>query len=104
VTQVSARFAASGVPGGFGGIDFVQRAALRGLVADVVKDEELRLGADVAGVGDAGGFQIGNPLLGNAAGVFVIELFGDGIDDVGDCACSMGKTSCRFKCVKPYVV
>ena len=42
------------VPGPFHGIDLVIASMLILLVANLVEDEELRLRADVAGVGDAG--------------------------------------------------
>ncbi len=43
-----------GVPGPFDRIDLVEPAVLGLLVAHLVEDEELRLRADEAGVGDAG--------------------------------------------------
>ena len=42
------------VPGALDRIDLVVAAMLVLLVADLVEDEELRLGTDEAGVGDAG--------------------------------------------------
>jgi hypothetical protein len=72
------------VPDPFLGVDEVV-AALRVLVeADAVEDVELRLGAPVADVGDAGLGQVGLGLLGDVAGVARVALAGDRIDDVAD--------------------
>ena len=54
-----------GVPGAFDRVDLVVAAMLVLLVADVVEDEELGLGPDVAGVGDARSSQVRLGLAGD---------------------------------------
>ena len=55
----------AGVPGAFGRVDLVLAPVLVLLVANVVEDEELGLGSDVARVGDAGLLQVGLGLSGD---------------------------------------
>ena len=72
------------VPRAFRRIDLVVAAVLVLLVADVVEDEELRLGADEAGVGDARSAS-GTPRpCGRCAAGRACIPSGDRIDDVGD--------------------
>ncbi len=52
--------------------------------AHVVEDEELGLGAEISSVGDSRRAQVHLRLAGDVAGIAVIALLGDGIDDVGD--------------------
>ena len=72
------------VPSRFHRVDFVHGPVLLRHKSDVVEDEELGLGADVAGVGDAGLLQIGDPLLGDVPRIAGVLFFRDRIDDVGD--------------------
>ena len=75
----------AGVPRAFDRIDLVVAPVLVLLVADVVEDEELRLGPDVAGVGDARSASgTPRPCARRAAGRGVKSLRVIGIDDVGD--------------------
>ena len=72
------------VPRAFDRVDLVVAAVLVLLVANLVEDEELRLGPDEAGVGDARLLQV---LLGFARDMARVPrefLPGDRIDDVGD--------------------
>ena len=60
-------------------------AALRVLVeTDVVKNEELQLGAHVAGVADAGALEIVDRLAGDVARIAGIVLVRDGVQNVAD--------------------
>ncbi len=52
--------------------------------ADVVEDEELRLGAEQSGISRAGGRQIHLRLLGDITRIPVVALLRHGIDDVRD--------------------
>ncbi len=75
---------AAGSPSGHVGFDLEETAA--GLVteADAVEGEELRLGAPVAGVGDARIFEILFRFLGHVARILVVGLARGGIVDVAD--------------------
>ena len=74
----------AGVPAAFLGVDEVV-AGVRVLIeADVVEDEELGFGAEIGGVGEAGVLEIQLGLLGDPAGIAIVVLAGDGIDDVAD--------------------
>ena len=68
----------------FLGLDVVVARVLLGVVADVVEDEELGLGAEVGGVGDAGRLEIGLGLARDVARVARIVGAGDRIGDVAD--------------------
>jgi hypothetical protein len=57
-------FFAAGVPDAFDGIDGVEGLVAARGVADVVEDEEFRLGTEVGGVGNAGRLQVGFGLPG----------------------------------------
>ncbi|MCY1235187.1 hypothetical protein D9M72_477940 [compost metagenome] len=81
VAQVSAFFFAAGVPVRFFGVDLVEAALRRGLVLDVVEDEELGFRREERGVGDAGGREVGLSLLCHAAGVAVVRVTGAGVHD-----------------------
>ena len=70
---------APAVPGGLDGVDLVEGRVRGAVVGDAVKDEEFGLGPEVGGVGDAGALQVGLRLLGDAAGVSVVGLLGQGI-------------------------
>ena len=72
----------AGVPLPLDGVDPVEAAVRRGLEAHVVEDEELRLGAEVGGVGDAGGEEVLLRLLGDVARVAAVALAGDGVGHV----------------------
>jgi len=62
--------------GAFIAVDLVHRPVHAGLVADVVEDEELRLGPEIGRVADAGGDEVGLGLLGHRARVAAIGLSG----------------------------
>ena len=59
VTEVATLVGALGVPAGLGGVDLIEAAADVGTPADVVKNEEFVFRAEVGGIGDAGGLQVG---------------------------------------------
>ena len=75
---------APGIPAAFFRIDEVVAVLLGLIEADIVKNEELRLGAEVGGVGNAGVSEVSFRLLGDVARVFQVVLFGDRVDDVAD--------------------
>ena len=81
VALVAALLLAPGVPGCLGGVHGVGGSGGRGVVAHGVEQVELGLGADVAGVGDAGGAQVGLGLGGDGAGVAGVDLVGEGVHD-----------------------
>ncbi len=62
----------------------VVRPVRRELVVHLVEDEELALGAEVGGVGDARGPEMGLGTAGDAARVPRIRLLRDGIRDLAD--------------------
>ncbi len=74
---------AGAVPGPFHRIDLVHAPGLGLLVTDLVKDEELQLRPDEAGVGDAGALEIPDGLLGHVARVLAVLLAADRVEDVG---------------------
>ena len=65
VAHVAALFNATGVPVRLGGVDGVEGVVRGDLVAHVVEEVELRLGADEALVRDAGRAQVGLGLRGH---------------------------------------
>jgi hypothetical protein len=70
---------------GFVGVDSKKYPVRRVVVADVVEDEELRLGADVDGVGEPVWSDVLLGLLGDVARVAAVGLAGDRVDhDVAD--------------------
>ena len=71
----------AGVPGAVDGIDRIADLFHADLVADVIEDEELGLGAPVGHVADARGLQIGLGLLRGAARVAVVGFVGVRLDD-----------------------
>ena len=75
---------AAGVPAAFFRVDEVEAVLLALIEADVVEDEKLGFGAEVGGVGHAGGGQIHLRLFRDVARIAVVALLGDGIDDVAD--------------------
>ncbi len=77
-------FLAAGVPAALFGVDEVEAEVLALIEADIVEDEELQLGAEVDGIGDAGGVQVHLRFLGDVARVAVVTLLGDRILNVGD--------------------
>jgi hypothetical protein len=68
VAHVAVLEDALGVPVGLVGVDLVEGAAHVGTPAHVVEDEELGLGTEEGGIGDAGGLQVGLGALGDRAG------------------------------------
>ena len=72
------------VPVTFVRIDVVVARILRGVVAQRVEDEKLRLGSEVRRVADAGGLQIRLGLARDVARVARVVGAGDRIGDVGD--------------------
>ena len=77
-------FEAGGVPCALDRVDLVIAAMLVLLVANLVEDEELRLGTDEARVGDAGILQEPLGLARDVTRIAREVLARDGIDDVGD--------------------
>ena len=75
---------AGGVPRTLHRVDLVVPPVLVLLVADLVKDEELGLGPDVAEVGDARRPEVLGGLAGDVARIARVVLARHGIDDVGD--------------------
>ena len=73
---------AARIPAAFFGVDEVVALVLVLVEAHVVEDEELGLGAEVGGVGQAGGSEIHLGLLGDVARIAIVTLLGDGIDYV----------------------
>ncbi len=69
-----------GVPGGVDRVDLEADLVRGDRVAHVVEDEELGLGAEVGGVADAGGLQVGLGLLRGAARVARVGLVGVGLE------------------------
>ena len=72
------------VPAALLGVDVVKAVVFALIEAHVVEDEELGLGAKIRGVGDAGRSEIRLGLARNVAGIAVVALLGDRIDDVAD--------------------
>ena len=77
VAEVAARLLAAGVPPALDRVDVVVLLVRVGPEADRVEDVELRLGAEVAGVGDAGGRQVLLGLARDVARVAAVGLAGD---------------------------
>ena len=74
----------AGVPEALGGVDRVVRGVRAEVVADLVEDEELALGADEARVGDPGGAQELLGALGDLAWVARVALSRDRVGDLAD--------------------
>ena len=72
---------AAGVPAALLGVDVVVAGVGGAVEADVIEDEEFAFGADEAGVGEAGGAEVGFRFLGDVAGIAFVGLAGDGIFD-----------------------
>jgi hypothetical protein len=81
VAQVAALLDLAGVPHGGLGVEVVEALVGRGLEPHVVEDEELRLGAEVGGVGDPGRLQVGLGLRRDVARVAAVGLVGERVDD-----------------------
>ncbi|RAO49019.1 hypothetical protein GAR06_01390 [Micromonospora saelicesensis] len=81
VAAVAAGLFAAGVPGALDRVDVVERLVRRGFVADRVEDVELRLGAEVGGVGDAAGGEVRLGLLRHVARVAAVGLAGERVVD-----------------------
>ena len=77
-------FVAAGVPGAFDAVDEVVAGVLVLIVADVVEDEELQLGAEVGDVGDAGRLHVVDGLAGDVARIARVVLLGERVLDVAD--------------------
>src|SRR5204863_2126858 len=75
-------FLAVRVPAAFDRVDHVAGAVRAFRVADLVEDEELRLGTEVRRVADTGRLQVRLGLGGDRAGVLRVRLLGDRVDDV----------------------
>ena len=71
----------AGVPGAGLGVDVVEGLVRRGLEAHAVEDVELGLGAEVRGVGDAGGGEVRLGLLRHVARVTAVLLARDRVVD-----------------------
>ena len=54
ITQIFPAFIPAGIPVAFIGINVIIRAVFRLVKADVIKDEEFRLGPEIDGIGDSG--------------------------------------------------
>ena len=59
----------------------MERAVRAVIVANVVKDEKLRLGSKVCRIGDAGALQISLGLFGHPTGIAFVRFSGDWILD-----------------------
>ena len=81
VAPVAALFDATGIPCALDGVDVVVALVLRGLEPHVVEDVELGFRAEVNGVGDTGGLQIGLRLGGHLARIALVGLAGARLDD-----------------------
>ncbi len=75
---------APGVPRAFLGVDEVVAVVGSRGIADVVEDEELRLGAEERRVGDPGGLEVRLGLPRDVARVAGVALLRDRVDDVAD--------------------
>ncbi len=75
---------AAGVPGPFHAIEVVVAGILGLVVADLVEDEELQLGAEVGDIGDAGGLHVIDGLAGDIARVARVVFLGQGVLDIAD--------------------
>ena len=70
------------VPRRFGGVDFIKRVAHLVRPGDRVEQKELVLGAEIRGLADAAGGEIGLGALGDGARVAAVALHGGRLDDV----------------------
>ena len=82
VALVAVRVFLGGVPRTLHRVDLVERAAHLVAVAHPVEDEELVLGTEQRGVGDAGRLQVRLGALGERARVALVALHGGRLDDV----------------------
>ena len=82
VAEVAALVGRVGVLGQLGMVELEAGVVGIGAEAHVVEHEELGLGADEAGVADAGRLQIGFRLLGDAARVAAVGLAAGGVENV----------------------
>ena len=82
VTHVAVGVDALGVPLGFFGIHLVEGTGDVGTPADIVEDEEFRLGTEVGGIGNAGGCQVGLGALGDRSRITLVTFHGGGFEDV----------------------
>mmetsp|Transcript_36595 Transcript_36595/g.84874 ORF Transcript_36595/g.84874 Transcript_36595/m.84874 type:complete len:214 (-) Transcript_36595:4688-5329(-) len=82
VAAVAVLVLLGGVPGAFFGLDLEERAGHLVAPAHAVEDEELGLRAEVGGIAQAGGLQIGLGALGQRARVALIRLAVGGVDHV----------------------
>ena len=81
VPHVAPLFASPRVPIGFGGVHLEEGGVRADLVAHVVEQVELGLGADETLVGDPGGTQVGLGLRGHLPWVTREGFVGEGVDD-----------------------
>ena len=72
------------VPGPLDRVDVVERLVPALVEPDVVEDEELQLGGEQAGVGQAGAPHVADGLAGDVPGVAGVVLLGDRVLDVAD--------------------
>ena len=77
-------FLAAAIPLAFATVDEVVARVGRLVEADVVENEELKLRAHEARVGDAGALEIGRGLAGDVARIAAVVLAGDRVLDVAD--------------------
>ena len=74
----------SRIPAALFGVDVIKPVLLALIESDIVEDEELRFGAKVRCLGDAGGSQIHFGLACDVTGIAIIALLRDRIDDVAN--------------------
>ncbi len=83
VTEIRELFLPA-VPVAFHTVDQVKGGIAGVAETDFIKDEELGLGAEIGGVGDPGALEVGLGFFGDAAGITVVRLARDRVDDGAD--------------------
>src|SRR5210317_852679 len=83
VAEVRELFTAR-VPDPFDRIYRIERLVGRGRVANVIKDEKLRLRSKVSGVSQAGRLQVGFSFLGNEARIAGVAFLGNRVNNITD--------------------
>ena len=76
-------FRAARVPAALFRVNEIKTVLLTLVETDVIKNKKFRFGAEVGGIGQAGGGHIHFGFLGDVARVAVVALLGDRIDHVG---------------------
>ncbi len=84
VSEVAPLFLAGAVPWRLDGIDAVEAAAVAGVEADVVEDEEFRLRSKEGRIGEPGAGQVADGALGQGARAAVVGLAAAGLLDRAD--------------------